>query len=568
MYMSKSFLVISFGICIFLYAITVLENSFSMLTNIENFLKNMTTTRFKSFSFGLLVTTVMQSTGLISILAISFLSAGLIDLASGLSIVYGTNLGAVTGIWLIAGFGVKVDIANYAMPLIIIGVICIFNKSTRIKGAGYFLFSIGLLFLGIHYMKSGFDNIKGTMDLSKFAMQGVSGLLVYTFIGLILTVIMQSSHVVLTLAITALSANQITYENSVAIAIGSNVGSTVMAILGSFNANAEGRKLTVAHVVFNVTSALITLIFVNFFMWLSDQTAKVMDIADDDYTIKLAIFHTYFNVVGVSIFYPLTSTMVKLLNKYVKLGKKRNKVDTAYYLDEKSLQFTSSALEVLNKEIDHLYSNTSSIISKSISINQLDIKSELSTQEIINMRNTPIKINFDELYSNRFKEIYSQIIDFAITASSKAKKDDVKKFMDIRRAALILAESIKDIRNAQPNFYKFMSSNNPYIKSEYEKLRIKLLKSLRAMDKVRNVKDEDCINSSLKELEQICYDKFDLELDVLLVDKKISNTMATSLMNDSAIVQNVIKNLLEILTIIFSNDKNIKEISDNIIQTS
>ncbi|WP_181021391.1 Na/Pi cotransporter family protein [Campylobacter hyointestinalis] len=555
MYISKSFLVISFGVCIFLYAMIVLENSFSMFAGIESFLKKATSSKISSFNFGLLTTAIMQSSGLVSVLAISFLSAGLISLISGLAIIYGANLGTVTGAWLVAGLGLKVDIASYAMPLIVVGMLFIFNKSDKIKGCGYFLFSIGLLFLGIAYMKSGFDNIKDTIDLSKYAMSGVSGLLVYTLIGLIMTVVMQSSHATLTLAITALGANQITYENSVAIAIGSNVGSTIMAIIGSFNANSEGKKLTVAHVIFNVTSAIITLIFINFFIFITDETAKIAGVRDDDYTIKLAIFHTYFNTTGVLIFYPLANLMEKLLNKFIKSEHKRSKVDTAYYLNEDSAQFSDSATEVLVKEVKHLYSNASSIIAKSISISKEDINSPLSPEEVIRSRQQPIKMDFDELYNNRFKEIYSQIIDFAVLASSNSKKEDMGKFMDLRRVALLLAEALKDIKNSQPNVYKFITSNNPYIKTEYDKLRIKLLKSLRIMAKMANLKDNYDLKTELKELKEIYndYSNDELALDTLLGGKKISNTMATSLMNDTALIQGVTKKLLKIVEIIFTH---------------
>lgn len=555
MYISKSFLVISFGVCIFLYAMIVLENSFSMFAGIESFLKKATSSKISSFNFGLLTTAIMQSSGLVSVLAISFLSAGLISLISGLAIIYGANLGTVTGAWLVAGLGLKVDIASYAMPLIVVGMLFIFNKSDKIKGCGYFLFSIGLLFLGIAYMKSGFDNIKDTIDLSKYTMNGVSGLLVYTLIGLIMTVVMQSSHATLTLAITALGANQITYENSVAIAIGSNVGSTIMAIIGSFNANSEGKKLTVAHVIFNVTSAIITLIFINFFIFITDETAKIAGVRDDDYTIKLAIFHTYFNVTGVLLFYPLANLMEKLLNKFIKSEHKRSKVDTAYYLNEDSAQFSDSATEVLVKEVKHLYSNASSIIAKSISISKEDINSPLSPEEVIRSRQQPIKMDFDKLYNNRFKEIYSQIIDFAVLASSNSKKEDMCKFMDLRRVALLLAEALKDIKNSQPNVYKFITSNNPYIKTEYDKLRIKLLKSLRIMAKMANLKDDYDLKTELKELKEIYndYSNDELALDTLLGGKKISNTMATSLMNDTALIQGVTKKLLKIVEIIFTH---------------
>ena len=566
MYISQSFLTIIFGLCIFLYAMSVLEKSFSMMASLESFLKKMTKSNFQSFIFGSITTTIMQSSGLVSVLAISFLSAGLISLASGLAIIYGINLATITTGWFLAGFGLKVDIGAYAMPLIVIGMLCMINKTQKIKGFGYFLFSIGLLFLGISYMKGGFDNIKESIDLSQFAMSGIIGLLVYTFIGIVITVLIQSSHASLTLAIAALSVGQITYENAVGIAIGSNVGSTVMAVIGSINANIEGKKLTVAHVLFNVSCAIISIIFIVPFMYITDITSDYFNIAKDDYTLRLAVFLSYFNAVGVIIFYPLIPFIEKMLNKFMKDTHKRSKVHSAKYLDEHALQFPDSALEVLNKELLHLYSNANSIIAKSISINSVDIQhSDIPAKDIIKARQIPINLDYDELYNNRFKEIYSQIIDYAVLAGSNAKPEQLSKIMDIRRAALIMAEALKDMKNAQPNIYKYITSSNQYAKEEYDKLRVEILESLRIMYKIATIKDPDELENQIKNLRKI-YHEYDSEFnfDVLIINKKITNKMATSLMNDTALMKNITKGMLKAAEMVFAHhhsDEKLNEIT-------
>lgn len=556
MYYSDKVTPIIYGVCIFLYAMSVLNSSFKLITGIDIFLKKMTTTRFRAFTFGFSTCTLMQSSGLVSVLAISFLSAGLISLVAGLAIIFGANLGCLTGAWLVAAVGLKIDIAAYAAPMIIIGLFCSTSSTKGVKGLGLFLFSIGLLFMGIHFMKSGFDSIKESVDLSQYAMSGVTGLLVYFAIGIIITVIMQSSHATITLAITALSAAQISYENSVAIVIGSNIGSTVMAVIGALSANIEGRKLTVAHVIFNVTTAVLMLIFVNFFLWLTDYTAFYMNIADDDYTLKLAIFNSYFQVLGVLIFYPLTSVMAKMLNKYVKANKTRSKVSTAKYLTEEALEFSDSALNVLVKELGHLYDNASSIIAKSISISKADIKSAQPIGEVISARNRAMDIDFDELYNNRFKEVYNQIIEYDIQATQNAKPDDVSKFMDIRRLALILAELLKDIKNSQPNFYRFINSSNKDAKDAYDKLRVKILFGLRAVyEAINTPPDQDgglLAEEKLNALDQLMQmlEYEGLHLDVLLREKRISGSIATSLMNDTALVRSSVKLLKEIVVVL------------------
>ena len=235
----------------------------------------------------------MQSSSLVSVITISFLSAGLITLAAGIGIVFGTNLGTTTGAWLIAGFGLKVDIAAYAMPLLAFGVILIFQSSSVLKGIGYILAGIGFLFLGIHYMKEGFETFKGTINLAEYAVAGYPGLLLFTVIGIFATVVMQSSHATLVLTITALAAGQITYENALALAIGANVGTTITAILGSMSANEGGKRLAAAHLLFNVVTGAIAIVFIYQLVYLVDGLASVVGIANEDYTLKLAVFHVH-----------------------------------------------------------------------------------------------------------------------------------------------------------------------------------------------------------------------------------------------------------------------------------
>ncbi|MDA3043018.1 MULTISPECIES: Na/Pi cotransporter family protein [unclassified Campylobacter] len=551
---SKSFMTIAFGICIFIFAINLLNQALSGLSIIENFLHSVTSSKFKSFLFGFITTFIMQSSGLVSVLAISFLSAGLIGLSAGLAIICGANLGTVSGGWLFA-LGLKTQIAYYAMPLIILGSLFLFTKNQNSKSFGYFLFSLGLLFLGIHYMKGGFEEIKETVDLAKYAMSGFGGLLIYTFVGIVITILTQSSHATLALVIAALGASQISYENAIAIAIGSNIGSTIVAVIGSLSANFDGKKLMLGHVIFNVATAILVIALIKYFVLATDLLSAYVGIKSDDYAIKLAVFHTIFNTFGCMIFYPLISKLEILLNKIITGKVKRAKIIKAKFLDENAQKVPNTAFILLIKEMGRLYSNTVSIVAKSISISKNDLSSELGSAEIIAKRSKPKEINFDELYENRFKELYSQITDYLIGASANAKDSDLARFMNIRRASLLLAETLKDVKLIQPNIFKFMSSSNEHIRAEYDKLRAKIVKMLRIMESLRDFEIDS--KEGMKELRALFeeYRKSALAPDKLLAEKLISNKMATSLMNDMEIVNEITSRLLKIVEITFNYGK-------------
>ena len=279
-WISPSFKEISAGVAIFLFGMLAMEQGFKSLTGgfLEKLLARTTNRLWKSLCFGVVTTTLMQSSSLVSVIAISFLGAGMITLVSGIGIIFGANLGTTTGAWLVAGFGLKVSISAYAMPMLAFGVLLIFQSSRTLKGIGYVLVGLGFLFLGIHYMKAGFEAFKEHVDLSAYAVAGFKGLLLYVAIGIAATVIMQSSHATLVLTITALASGQIGYENALALAIGSNVGTTITAILGAISSNVDGRRLAAAHLIFNLLTGAVAILLIGQLMWAVDTIAALIGI--------------------------------------------------------------------------------------------------------------------------------------------------------------------------------------------------------------------------------------------------------------------------------------------------
>ncbi len=150
-WVSPDFKQIAAGVAIFLFGMLFLEDGFKAFTGgiLEQILKRTTDKLWKSMTFGVVSTSNMQFSSLVSVITISFLSAGLLGLTAGIGIIFGANLGTTTGAWLIAGFGLKIDIAAYAMPMLVFGIILAFQGSKAAKGIGYILAGLGFLFLGI-----------------------------------------------------------------------------------------------------------------------------------------------------------------------------------------------------------------------------------------------------------------------------------------------------------------------------------------------------------------------------------------------------------------------------------
>ncbi len=556
-WISSDFKTIIAGISIFLFGMLSLQQGFRSFTGgiLEKVLKAITSSLPKRLCFGVITTMIMQSSSLLSVLVISFISAGLLDLAAGIGIIFGANLGTTTGAWLVAGFGIKVNISAYAMPMLVFGVLLVLQKSKNLKGLGYILTGIGFLFLGIHYMKEGFEAFRGTIQLTDYALTGFLGLLVFVVLGVITTIIIQSSDATMVLIITALASSQVTYENSLALAVGANIGTTVTAVLGALSANIKGKRLAGAHLIFNLFTAIVAIVLMDQFIWVVDRFCVLVGIAADDYTLKLAAFHTLFNVVGISVMLPLVQPLAKLLERL--LVDTTGALDKPRFLTQSALQFPETAVEAVRNETEHLYGNTVHIILKTMGLHRRDVFSERDLGDIIKKYQKLPDYDLDDAYERNFKGIYSAIVEFIGQARFSWELKQSGRLYWLRGANLKLAEAIKATKHLQKNLQKSHVSHNVYLKQEYDKIRYQIATLLRDIEEIKTQKlvselpllSQDMLKVRLKDQNIVMMEN----IEVLIREHKISSQMGTSLMNDSAYVYDIQSNLISMATTVFIN---------------
>ncbi len=554
---SEDLKVIAAGVSIFLFGMLFLEQGFTAFTGgvLEKILRRSTRGLLRSHLFGIVSTSLMQSSSLVSVITISFLSAGLIDLTSGIGIIFGANIGTTTGAWLMAGFGMKVKISAYAMPMIIFGLVLVFQDRKELKGAGNILAGLGFLFLGIHYMKEGFEAYRESIDLAAYAMEGLPGLLVFSGLGVLATVVMQSSHATLMLIIAALAAGQITYDNALALAIGANIGTTITAILGSISSNIAGKRLAMAHLIFNTVTAAIAIAFMGQFRDAVDWIATQVGLAHDDWTMKLAVFHTLFNVVGVVVMRPFIRPLVTGLERSIRTGaatdQQRAQGLRPTYLNDSALLLPDTALEVLLKEAANLFDNAFEIVAHALNLHRTDILMARPIDEVVAEARTPFHIDVVQRYHDSVKSLYSAIIEYVTRASASGRftPDQLEQFYSVRIVCRNIAEVVKDVSELRSNINVYMTSDNRHMRREYDKIRSNLASVLRRIYRIRDSRDEALIVLTLRELEEDIARSDVLAngtVDQLVREGAITPAMATSLMNDNAYADRVARRILEI----------------------
>ena len=564
---NENILVICAGIAIFLLGMKNLSEGFRYFVGglLEKFIGKMTNRVYKSIIFGTVLTTLMQSSGLLAIIVISFLGAGFINLAQSIAIILGGNIGTTTGAWLIAAFGLKVSIAIYAMPMLVFGTLMFYQKSNRMKGIGLALIGLGFSFLGIAYMKDGFDAFKEVFDLRAYSANGYTGILIFSLVGTIMTILMQSSHASLVLILAALSAGQITYENAIAMTLGANIGTTITAIIGSFGADINGKKMAAAHFLINTLTGLVLMWLIPQFIVFIDFTAPVFGIEDE--TLKIALYHTYFNIVCVLVFTPCIKYMVNALNRlFPEKVVAEDDRDSAIFVNDSALDFADTAFVALDKELRHLLANATFGIAKGLSFHKEDLSSGMEVEDIIALRSKAEGFDMNVYYEKRVKDIYGKIIDFAIKAQGKFDSQAQGRLIPIRNATVSIVEAYKDTKHMQKNMLRYLASDNPHIKMTYNSIRAQIIWYLRTLQLAFNSDDESVVNLLLQKL-KVDSKKHDFSinqgLDELIRSNKISYDMATSLMNDAVYAHNVTSSLGAAAEVLLLRPKEIGlEVSD------
>lgn len=560
---SPGWLVLCAGLALFLFGMQSLEQGLKSLAGgkLEHMLARSTATSFKGLLFGTAATFVLQSSTLVSLLTIAFLSAGLISLAGSIAVLFGANLGATSGIWLLAMAGQNLSMAPLAMPLLVFGVLLGF-AGDKGKAIGRFLLGISLIFLGIDEIKQGFSSF-GDLQLNRYSAEGVRGALLFVGVGTLITVVLQSSHATLMLTLAALANQQLELPQALAIAIGSNVGSAVStAVMGMIGSARPGQRLAVAHVVFNCTTAVIAFLLLAPMTWGVQQTAAAVGLGDNP-LIQLAMFHTLFNVMGVLVFWPFQHQLARALERWLPdLQEPAVLIATGYeqaahttrarYLKPAALQTVESASSAVSKELQHMGRLALEVVAHALYAPP-DMRAALEREDAdLRQRLQQQATNADVLYKTHIKGVYADLLEFMgsmVQPLSSAQQDF---WQSSQVAAFQLVEAVKDAHRLQRNMHKFLQGpEDDAARSSYLELRLHLLQTLRDMHtlSVADIPEAQWVQE-LQALDEsiAAFDaQFRKHLFASIRAGLLDSLTASSLMNDLGFAQSIIQGLRQVL---------------------
>lgn len=491
------------GLAVFIYGMNLMSECLQKAAGekMKSILALLTRNPIMGVLAGALTTAVLQSSSATTVMAIGFVSAGLMNLPQAISIILGANIGTTMTAQIIA-----FKISDYIYIIIFIGFIVSFlAKSEKIKNIGQTVFAFGLLFLGIETMGGVMKPLASSPVFTNMIAKVADIPILGVAVGTLMTLVVQSSSA--TIAVLQNFASQagpdgvtsiLGLAGAIPILLGDNIGTTITALLASVGQSRDAKRTAVAHCIFNISGCLLFIWFVkpyaSFIQWISTKGPEVEVISR-----QIANAHTIFNLTMTVIWVGLIGLMVKIVTRIVPDGKKEVvELSAPLYLDDKMISQPAAALQLVAKEAVHLSELVKDQLQSTIEV----VKSEDVKQvDVIREKGGHIS----ELY-DRINEYLAGLFSSGSLTEQQASQTASLMYIlsDVDRMGNLSVEVAECIQEKVTNKYKYSSE-----------AMSDLGKSLKAIAKMFDLSMEALQNGSPEQADKILRrkDKI-LDLDI------------------------------------------------------
>ena len=307
-YSFYDFLKLLGSLALFLYGMKIMSEGLQKFAGdrLRTILTAMTTNRVTGVLTGILITALVQSSSATTVMVVSFVNAGLLTLSQSIGVIMGANVGTTVTAWIISVFGLKIDVAAMALPLLAFGVPLLFSQKSTRTSVGEVIFGFSFLFMGLAYLQMYAPDLSKNPEMLAFVQNytdmGFLSIIIFVLVGAVITMIVQASAATMAITLIMCANGWISFELGAALAMGQNIGTTITANLAALTGNTQARRAALAHLLFNVFGVIVVLCifhpftravswFVTDFMNQHNPATQV--------AFELSAFHTAFNIFNV-----------------------------------------------------------------------------------------------------------------------------------------------------------------------------------------------------------------------------------------------------------------------------
>ncbi len=293
---------------------------------LRGILAAMTSNRVKGIFTGFMITVLVQSSTATTVMLVSFVNAGLINLIQAIGVVMGANIGTTVTAWLISLLGFKFSISYISLPVIGISLPFMFSKSKKRRSMAEVAIGFAMIFLGLEFLKESLPDIQEHPEilsfLASYTNMGIWSVLLFLAIGTLLTFILQSSSATMALTLVMCNNGWIPFDMAAAMVLGENIGTTITANIAAMIANVSAKRTARAHLIFNLVGVLWIIFVLNFVLSEIDfflVRAGLLSPFEEPHGIPvaLAVFHTMFNVTNALLLIGFAPLIARLVSRLV-----------------------------------------------------------------------------------------------------------------------------------------------------------------------------------------------------------------------------------------------------------
>ncbi|MFT5595809.1 MAG: phosphate:Na+ symporter [Flammeovirgaceae bacterium] len=422
------------SLCLFIYGMKTMSEGIqaSAGSKLRSILGSMTKNRFTAVLTGFTLTGLLQSSSATTVMTVSFVNAGLISLTESAGIMMGANIGTTITAWLVSFLGFRVNIITYALIIFAFVVPLLLVKRPGVRNWITALIGFALILLGLGFLLDTVptftENSAFVQFFIEYSNQPFLGTMMFIALGIIVTVIVQSSSSAITLTMALCASGVIPFDVAAAMVLGENIGTTATAEISALVGNVFAKRSARIHTLFNIIGVAWMVVALPFVLkiiggFMPTDPYEQTEAGHQAATIALAAFHSVFNLANFLLLIWFVPLLVKLATKTVRSRGGEDEEFRLEYIDS-SIQLSEiSVLEAKNQVI-----RFGEIVSRMSSF----VKSLLTETDAGNQEKLLSRIKKYEKITDRMEiEISQYCSRLAATELSPTSTEKVRSFLRI-----------------------------------------------------------------------------------------------------------------------------------------
>ncbi|RUO25502.1 Na/Pi cotransporter [Aliidiomarina minuta] len=354
---------------IFIFGMKIFSEGLQKIagSRLKGILSGMTRNRVTGVITGFGTTAITQSSTTTTVMAVSFVNAGLLTFVQSTGVIMGANIGTTITAWMVSLFGFKFEITPIALAVIGIFFAFLFSSNNRLRNIAEAMVGFGIIFIGLEFIKGAVPDINANPEMFEFLTvlsgYGYFSLILFVFVGAILTLLTQSSSAATAITLVMLFEGWISFPIAAAMILGENIGTTVTANIAALVGNVHAKRAARFHFFFNVIGVLWMLALIYPVLHLMDSiiqytTGSTLSVMGDDVlarqnsTLALSLFHTTFNIANVLIMFAFVPYLVRFV-EYIQPDRGQDDQFHLRYISGGPMSSPGFSVEQANKEIQH-----------------------------------------------------------------------------------------------------------------------------------------------------------------------------------------------------------------------